>query len=51
MADGDQRTLDELKRLRALPCKAPGDPCCFRNNAALARAIQTFTPRVKKRKK
>ncbi|MBW2455720.1 MAG: serine/threonine protein kinase [Deltaproteobacteria bacterium] len=51
MADGDQRALNVLKRLRARPCKVPSDPCCFQKNAAFSRSISTLTARLKKRKK
>ncbi len=51
VADGDQRTLDVLKRLQSHPCRGPKDACCFRKNTALVRSIGALAARLKKRKK
>jgi eukaryotic-like serine/threonine-protein kinase len=47
-AEGDARVLRALKYLRGLPCRSEQDPCCFRANEALAKAIGLLEGRLKK---
>lgn len=48
VADGDPRALKVLKLLRVRPCQRTQDPCCFRTNQALAKAISALDARLKR---
>lgn len=48
VAEGDPRALKVLKLLRVRPCQRAQDPCCFRTNQDLAKAISTLEARLKK---
>jgi serine/threonine-protein kinase len=45
--EGDGRVLTELKALKYAPCSRKTDPCCFRDDAELAEAIDQLAARIR----
>ncbi len=43
---GDDRALFELELLRDTECPRRSDPCCYKDNKALAAAIRTLKSRL-----
>jgi serine/threonine-protein kinase len=45
-AEGDERTLFELQVLHGARCRRKHDPCCFREDKAIAEAIERLKARL-----